>query len=50
MQKPMPFLHFYRPFFSIAARPCAGTYKKWCNENGVKYFSVASGGGTDNNP
>ena len=24
----------------------AGTYKKWCNENGVKYFSVASGGGT----
>ena len=26
--------------------PVAGTYKKWCNENGVKYFSVASGGGT----
>ncbi len=24
----------------------AGTYKKWCNENNVKYFSVASGGGT----
>ncbi len=24
----------------------AGTYKKWCNENGKKYFSVASGGGT----
>ena len=24
----------------------AGTYKKWCNDNGVKYFSVASGGGT----
>ena len=24
----------------------AGTYKKWCYENGVKYFSVASGGGT----
>ena len=24
----------------------AGTYKKWANENGVKYFSVASGGGT----
>ncbi len=24
----------------------AGTYKKWCIENGVKYFSVASGGGT----
>ncbi|MCI9456244.1 MAG: GGGtGRT protein [Oscillospiraceae bacterium] len=24
----------------------AGTYKKWCWENGVKYFSVASGGGT----
>ena len=21
--------------------PVAGTYKKWCNENGVKYFSVA---------
>ena len=26
--------------------PVAGTYKTWCNENGVKYFSVASGGGT----
>ena len=26
--------------------PVAGTYKKWCIENGVKYFSVASGGGT----
>ncbi len=26
--------------------PVAGTYKKWCNENGKKYFSVASGGGT----
>ena len=24
----------------------AGTYKKWCLENGKKYFSVASGGGT----
>ncbi len=24
----------------------AGTDKKWANENGVKYFSVASGGGT----
>ncbi len=24
----------------------AGTYKKWANENGMKYFSVASGGGT----
>ena len=24
----------------------AGTYKKWCMENDVKYFSVASGGGT----
>ncbi len=24
----------------------AGTYKKWANENGVAYFSVASGGGT----
>ena len=26
--------------------PVAGTYKKWANENGRKYFSVASGGGT----
>ena len=26
--------------------PVAGTYKKWCVENGVKDFSVASGGGT----
>ena len=26
--------------------PVAGTYKKWCNENNRKYFSVASGGGT----
>ena len=26
--------------------PVAGTYKKWCTENGVSYFSVASGGGT----
>ncbi len=26
--------------------PVAGTYKKWCVENDVKYFSVASGGGT----
>ena len=26
--------------------PVAGTYKKWCWENGRKYFSVASGGGT----
>ena len=24
----------------------AGIYHKWCYENGVKYFSVASGGGT----
>lgn len=24
----------------------AGTYKKWCNDNGKRYFSVASGGGT----
>ena len=24
--------------------PVAGTYKKWCVENGKKYFSVASGG------
>ena len=24
----------------------AGTYKKWATENGKKYFSVASGGGT----
>ena len=26
--------------------PVAGTYKKWCVDNGFKYFSVASGGGT----
>ncbi|MEG1777199.1 MAG: GGGtGRT protein, partial [Clostridia bacterium] len=26
--------------------PVAGTYKKWTIENGKKYFSVASGGGT----
>ncbi|MCE5201511.1 MAG: GGGtGRT protein [Synergistaceae bacterium] len=26
--------------------PVAGTYKKWTVENGHKYFSVASGGGT----
>ena len=26
--------------------PVAGTYKKWCVENGQSYFSVASGGGT----
>ena len=26
--------------------PVACTYKNWCIENGVKYFSVASGGGT----
>ena len=26
--------------------PVAGTYKKWAMENGVQYFSVASGGGT----
>jgi hypothetical protein len=26
--------------------PVAGTYKKWANENGKRYFSVASGGGT----
>lgn len=26
--------------------PVAGTYKKWTYENGRKYFSVASGGGT----
>ena len=26
--------------------PVAGTYKKWCIDNGKKYFSVASGGGT----
>ncbi|MCF0104158.1 MAG: GGGtGRT protein, partial [Eggerthellaceae bacterium] len=26
--------------------PCAGTYKKECVEQGKKYFSVASGGGT----
>ena len=26
--------------------PVPGTYKKWCVDNGKKYFSVASGGGT----
>lgn len=26
--------------------PVAGTYKKWAIDNGFKYFSVASGGGT----
>lgn len=26
--------------------PVAGTYKKWCWDNGKAYFSVASGGGT----
>lgn len=26
--------------------PVCGTYKKWANDNGKKYFSVASGGGT----
>lgn len=26
--------------------PVAGTYKKWCYDNGREYFSVASGGGT----
>ena len=26
--------------------PVAGTYKKWANEHGKTYFSVASGGGT----
>lgn len=26
--------------------PVAGTYKKWCVENNIQYFSVASGGGT----
>ena len=26
--------------------PVAGQYKKWSNENGKKYFSVATGGGT----
>lgn len=26
--------------------PVAGIYKKWCFENGINYFSVASGGGT----
>ncbi|MBQ2724001.1 MAG: GGGtGRT protein [Clostridia bacterium] len=26
--------------------PVAGTYKKWCQEHGRTYFSVASGGGT----
>ena len=28
----------------------AGTYKKWAIENGKKYFSVASGGGTGRTP
>ena len=31
---------------TLFQHPVAGTYKKWCVENGVKYFSVASGGGT----
>jgi len=26
--------------------PVAGTYKKWCIDNGINYFSIASGGGT----
>lgn len=26
--------------------PTVGTYKKWCFENGKRFFSVASGGGT----
>ena len=26
--------------------PTVGTYKKWCQENGRRFFSVASGGGT----
>lgn len=26
--------------------PVAGTYKKWCYDNGREFFSVASGGGT----
>ena len=30
--------------------PVAGTYKKWAIENGKKYFSVASGGGTEDDP
>ena len=30
--------------------PVAGTYKKECIENGKKYFSVASGGGTGRTP
>ena len=30
--------------------PVAGTYKKWCWENGVTKFSVASGGGTGRTP
>lgn len=28
------------------SHPVAGTYKKWCSQNGKNYFSVASGGGT----
>ena len=30
----------------LVQHPVAGTYKKWCVENGKNYFSVASGGGT----
>lgn len=26
--------------------PVAGIYKKWCNDNHINYFSIASGGGT----
>jgi len=26
--------------------PVAGTYKKWCVDNNIDYFSIASGGGT----
>ncbi|MCC8194843.1 MAG: GGGtGRT protein [Deltaproteobacteria bacterium] len=26
--------------------PVAGTYKKWCQDNGKNFFAVASGGGT----
>ena len=31
---------------AVGANGAVGTYKKWAIENGKKYFSVASGGGT----
>ena len=35
-----------QPFALCFQHPVAGTYKKECIEQGKKYFSVASGGGT----